>query len=247
MYNPITGQHIVVQQPKRDDLEWHCCALMYAQKSNRLKLLGFYRKSRGQLAADIQTIGTNTWRSIGEVPCHHYGYELPILLNGHCHWLDYKKAVINSFDAEEEVFQVIQTPLSFKNYAWHNLGSLNGCLCLSLSSFASVCDFDVWVMNKYGIEDSWTKKFVISGIQNLSAGALLEPLTCLKSGEILMLVCSTDIVFIRDEIPSKKAGIDACIFILILVYKVLLPSAANASSLVAPLAVTIFKLQLSND
>lgn len=187
MYNPITGQHIIVEQPKRDDLKWHCCALMYAQKTNQLKLLGFYRKIRGRLEADIQTIGTNTWRSIGEIPCCHYGYELPVLLNGHCHWLDYKSAVINSFDAEEEVFRVIQTPSCFKNYARFNLGSLNGCLCLSLSTICSVYDFDVWVMNEYGIGDSWTKQIVVSNIQNLRAGAMLEPLTCLKSGEILML------------------------------------------------------------
>lgn len=187
MYNPISGQHIVVEQPKRDGLEWHCCALMFAQKTNQLKLLGFYRKTRGPLEADIQTIGTNTWRSIGELPCHHYGYELPILLNGYCHWLDYKNAVINCFDAEEEVFGVIQTPSCFKNYAWFNLGSLDGCLCLSLSTLGSLYDFDVWVMNEYGIGDSWTKKIVVSNIQNLRAGAMLEPLTSLKSGEILML------------------------------------------------------------
>ncbi|XP_074363875.1 F-box/kelch-repeat protein At3g06240-like [Apium graveolens] len=187
MYNPITGQHIVVEQPKRDDLEWQCCALMYAQRTNQLKLLGFYRKNKGRLEADIQTIGTDTWRSLGEIPCHHYGYELPVFLNGHCHWLDYRNAVINCFDAEEEVFRVIQTPPCFKKYAWFNLGSLDGCLCLSLSTLGSVSDFDVWVMNEYGIADSWTKKFVVSNIQNMRAGAMLEPLTCLRNGEILML------------------------------------------------------------
>ncbi|KAK1352959.1 hypothetical protein POM88_052797 [Heracleum sosnowskyi] len=161
MYNPITGQHIVVQKPTGDHAGWGniSCALVLAQKTNQLK---FLELCDGK--ANIQTIGTNAWRSLGEV---HRCDGLPIVLNGRCHWLNNKARDIISFDAEEEVFQVIHTLSCFRDYKWCNLGLLDGCLCVSLISSNYVSE--IWVMNEYGIRDSWTKKF-----------GLLEPLACLK-------------------------------------------------------------------
>ncbi|KAK1367625.1 hypothetical protein POM88_033719 [Heracleum sosnowskyi] len=195
IYNPITGQHIVVEKVKRADIEWSSCALIFAEKTNQLKLLGFYsRKGSRRLEADVQTIGSNAWRSIGATPCDREGCELPVLLNGHCHWLDCDKAVVNCFDSEKEVFQVIQTPPGFMHYMsnnninFSNIGSVNGCLCLSVGSMGNEHNsFELWVMNKYGNQDSWIKKYVLYDLRIFYPGALLEPLTCLENGEILML------------------------------------------------------------
>lgn len=154
---------------------------MLAQKTNQLKLLGFYCKILGgPVEAYVQTIGTNTWRSIGELPCCS-GTNQPVFLNGLCHCLNQYYAVIYSFDPEEEIFHVIQAPSCFKKYNRSYLGSLDGCLCLSLTTRNGDCE--IWVMSRYGVQDSWTKKIVFSKI-----GAL-EPLACLKNGEILMVNC----------------------------------------------------------
>ncbi|KAK1352942.1 hypothetical protein POM88_052780 [Heracleum sosnowskyi] len=182
--NPITGQHIVVPKPIRYDVVWRNCALIFVRKTNQLKLLEFYDDKRGRVEAYMQTIGTRTWRSIDKVPCQYYGRVLPVLLNGQYHWLDCKEMIINSLDAEEEVFRVIHTPPSFKNCVESNLGLLDGCLCLSLTK-REYCErsTEVWVMNIYGITDSWIKNFVVT-IPDLGL------LTCLKNGEFLMLVQS---------------------------------------------------------
>ncbi|KAK1352929.1 hypothetical protein POM88_052782 [Heracleum sosnowskyi] len=87
--------------------------------------------------------------------------------------------VINSLDAEEEVFRVIHTPPSFENRVLSNLGLLDGCLSLSKLKYREFFS-EVWVMNIYSIQDSWIKCFVVSV-------PFLEPSTCLKNGEILML------------------------------------------------------------
>ncbi|KAK1352953.1 hypothetical protein POM88_052791 [Heracleum sosnowskyi] len=183
VYNPITGQHIVVPKPIRYDVEWRNCALIFVQKTNQLKLLEFYVDKRGRIEAYMQTIGSRTWRSIDKVPCQFYGRVLPVLLNGQYHWLNCNKMIINSLDAEEEVFREIYTPPSFKNCEEAYLGLIDGCLCLSLSKFKQrycECSTEVWVMNRYGITDSWIKIFVITIPQ-------LGLLTCLKNGEFLML------------------------------------------------------------
>ncbi|KAK1352960.1 hypothetical protein POM88_052798 [Heracleum sosnowskyi] len=191
LYNAITGQHIVVQL-NVDHERWQNCALILAQKTNQLKLLIFHRKRTTFAEAAIQTIGTNLWRSIGEVyDCKG----MPIFLNGRCHWLNDRSKVIISFDAEEEAFQVIHMPVCSQNYKSFNLGSLEGCLCLILITSSNA--LECWVMNKYCIRDSWTKICVFS----VSTGPVsynwkqdstkfLEPLTYLK-GELLMLVGRT--------------------------------------------------------
>ncbi|XP_074334051.1 F-box protein At3g07870-like [Apium graveolens] len=177
LYNPVTGQHIVVPKPNKCYVVWRNCALIFVRKTNQLKLLEIYDDQRGRAGANMQTIGTKTWRKIEKVPYQDYGRVHPVLLNGQYHWLDCKEILINSLDAEEEVFRVIHTPPSFKNCEVSNLGVLDGCLCLAkLENRES----EIWVMNVYGIQDSWTKLFVVSVPS-------LGPFTRLKNGEFLML------------------------------------------------------------
>ncbi|KAK1374277.1 hypothetical protein POM88_030470 [Heracleum sosnowskyi] len=154
-------KHIVAEpRPERPTVR-ESCALLLAQNTLELKLLRFYYRGYwGPGQADIQTIGTNTWRSIGEIPdCSVQ----PVIVNGRCHWLNYRtQGLITSFDPEEEVFLVIKTPPSGVNNIKSNLGVLEGCLCLGLKTQS--WEWDIWVMNTYGIQDSWTKKFVVSSI-----------------------------------------------------------------------------------
>lgn len=79
IYNPITGQYIVVQKAMiDDDVDWETGALILAQKSNQLKFV-FHSKRMalcGPVEAYIQTIGTNTWKNLGELP-HYSGQGHP--------------------------------------------------------------------------------------------------------------------------------------------------------------------------
>ncbi|KAK1352980.1 hypothetical protein POM88_052818 [Heracleum sosnowskyi] len=181
MYNPVTGQHIVVPQPKRNrrrrGKQWHGHALILAQKTNQLKLLEFCNINGERQVAHIQAIGTNEWRSIGEVPCQRRGFHQPVLLNGQCHWFDIDKCVINCFNVEEEVFEAVYETPYFEYSLYPEFGLLHGCLCLTTHSHQT----EVWVMKEYGIRDSWTRTFVFDDIP------FVKSLTCLENGEILML------------------------------------------------------------
>lgn len=177
MYNPITGQHIVVQHCNRKNKHWIGSALVFSTKTNQLKLLEFCCIDQERQEAYIQTIGTNTWRSIGEVPCQYYGFDQPVLLNGQYHWFDVNKSVINSFNVEEEVFEVIHETPCFKYNLHPELGLLYGCLCLTTYSHQT----EVWVMEGYGIRDSWTK---FSGFTDVP---FVKSPTCLKNGEVMVL------------------------------------------------------------
>lgn len=127
MYNFLSGQHIVVEQPERPMVR-ESCALLLAQTTRKLKLLRFYyRKFWEPGQADIQTIGTNTWsrRSIRDIP---YCSMQPVILNGRCHCLNYTtQGLITSFDTKEEVFLDIKTPPCGVNDVDSNLGVLDGC------------------------------------------------------------------------------------------------------------------------
>lgn len=65
-------------------------------------------------------------------------------------------------------------------------GVLRGCL--SISHFGECDHVDIWVMNEYGIKESWTKDFVIENLlferHHLDRYVLV---TILDSGELLML------------------------------------------------------------
>jgi hypothetical protein len=68
-----------------------------------------------------------------------------------------------------------------------HLGVLLGCL--------SICDFtdsycvEIWVMNEYGIKESWTRNFVIENLsfKRWHGADNYDPIMILDSGEILML------------------------------------------------------------
>ncbi|KAK1372476.1 hypothetical protein POM88_028669 [Heracleum sosnowskyi] len=81
--NPITRQHILVQQ---DNKNWHWtgCALLLAHKTSQLKLLKF----TGIREARIQTIGTGLWRTVTKdsSTSHVQFTGFPIFLNGIYHW-----------------------------------------------------------------------------------------------------------------------------------------------------------------
>ncbi|KAK1352939.1 hypothetical protein POM88_052777 [Heracleum sosnowskyi] len=124
-------------------------------------MLGLYYNEREyQVEGEVQIIGTNTWRSIEKVPpCAG----CPISFKGRCHWLHRSEALINTFDADKEVFKVIQMSRGLKKLLWAALGLLDGNLCLTTGND----EWAVWVMNKYGIQDSWTKTFVVLSVRNM--------------------------------------------------------------------------------
>ncbi|KAJ9553810.1 hypothetical protein OSB04_017855 [Centaurea solstitialis] len=73
----------------------------------------------------------------------------------------YKQQMIVSFDLAVESFGEIGLPDSINdNSNGNGLGAYGGKLCVT--SFNGYDDYEVWVMNEYGVADAWVKLYVFS-------------------------------------------------------------------------------------
>lgn len=181
----------MIHQTNRDPLIPSGSALGLS-KQFQLKLLRFLCKpgNFGKGEVDIQTIGTNLWRNLGESPRYLEKYRSAPFVNGVYHWINLRDLLIHSFDFEQEIFQPVPTPLFIETCNNDvELGSLEGCLSIcNKRNHPAPKDIELWVMNEYGIQESWTKKFVIREHINIFLPPyFLEPLRYLKNGEVLML------------------------------------------------------------
>ncbi|XP_040361697.1 F-box/kelch-repeat protein At3g06240-like [Rosa chinensis] len=83
-------------------------------------------------------------------------------LNGAFHWLledmgDEDPPFIAAFDLADGKFSNLPLPESFDgDYKYFTTGILGGCLCL-LESYPFGFEFSCWVMEKYGVKESWTR------------------------------------------------------------------------------------------
>ncbi|KAG5564500.1 hypothetical protein RHGRI_000621 [Rhododendron griersonianum] len=179
--------------------------------------------------AEIHTLGTRSWKRIGCAPCLSLGYNLgfPTYLSGSLHWLlidinisDY----IISFNFDMERFKSVPQPplltsffdrepplnvgeMSLDMLRSMSLGTLRGRLCLCDCSYYGF--IDLWVMEKYGVQESWKKAFCI-GTQTDDARwlcGLYEPMSYLRSGAILFFHRLSKTVFhfdVKEQFSSPK-------------------------------------------
>lgn len=196
IFNPITSQHIVVQQNSKNKC-WKKCALVLAHKTNQLKLL----KSilvHGIAFINIQTIGTSSRRTADCSLFHNVvNFGFPCFLNGiyYWGWSCSNNGGLVCFDPDDEAFHHIPTPQSpyIENYHHAYLGLLDGylCICRNTSS-VTVNDYEFWVMNENGVRESWSKKLVIP--KDWKQITLSEPIRFWKYGEIVVLCDNYDVI-----------------------------------------------------
>ncbi|XP_042489890.1 F-box protein CPR1-like [Macadamia integrifolia] len=136
---------------------------------------------------DVHTLGTDSWRRIGEIPFDIRDWLSGIFVNGALHWIAIRSSrpdTIVSFDVGNEVFREIPQPY-FGDHSFHSkLGVLGGFLCM-------ICTFydnhvKIWVMKDYGVRESWIKHFSIHQPMVVGHFKHLKPLGFTKSGEILL-------------------------------------------------------------
>ncbi|KAJ9552247.1 hypothetical protein OSB04_016292 [Centaurea solstitialis] len=134
--------------------------------------------------AEVYTLGTRQWRSVGRVP-YWLQSEVAAVLNDHCHWIVFYYedafARICSFDLNKETFQLFPSPpIQEIGNCYQSLAVLKGCLCVSDGDDSQ---FTIWVMKEYGIEKSWYKEVVITR-ETLNSTYLCEGL---KDGTIFFM------------------------------------------------------------
>ncbi|XP_058188513.1 F-box protein At3g07870-like isoform X1 [Rhododendron vialii] len=157
--------------------------------------------SGGKTKAEIYTLGTESWRKIGDAPLPMSEGSFDSFLNGILHWItDGFTAfnLISSFDFEMEQFGSVPGPTHFdrecvNKISWINVGVLGEFL--SLCYVIGDGQFDVWVMKDYGVKESWTREFVIDiNFYCALEHYLHQPIAFLRNGDLLFIWNSRSLV-----------------------------------------------------
>lgn len=200
--------------------------LAYHSKNNDFKILKIafhptlvYNK-RPLFEAKVYTLSTDLWRrvefSVESVPNFRYIHEIqhePFLFcNGALHFMTYPRVKNNtnnfilSFDINDEIFREIRLPENIGGIQDFQLAVFKGSLALIASGIARFEDFRatytcvVWVMRRYGVVESWTKKTIAVK----PGGPLQKFLGCTDSGQLLFFHMSGRIVSYDPESGSRN-------------------------------------------
>jgi F-box interacting protein len=138
----------------------------------------------------VYTLGTNFWKSIQECPFGVvYTYSYGKFVSGTINWLTcidkYRQSArfIVSFDLEKESCRKVLPPddegVDVSNLI---LGVVQDFLCI-------ISGNDVWVMKEYGIQESWTKLFTLSNMQDPSKSYMLFKVLHTFEDDKVLLQC----------------------------------------------------------
>ncbi|RHN51393.1 putative F-box domain-containing protein [Medicago truncatula] len=166
-------------------------------KTNEYKVIHIWRRSvihvnssdfEHVFLVEIHTLGTPTWRNINVDPQISFSCLMnPTCVNGALHWFTFegREMSILCFCFESEKLHSFPSPPvvigshlqdQIDKYGYLSgiihisMGELKGFLYISDSNFFEYVT--MWVMNEYGIGESWTKVYHIDTCTNLYRGVM---------------------------------------------------------------------------
>lgn len=136
----------------------------------------------------VYSVLENSWRNLGSVSLPYYLHDgVTVCVNGYIHWTieptrrcDEFPSFIATFDMYTDVLGEIKLPKCIPP-KFKTLSLSNGQLSLIVESSQQV--FEVWVMNNYGIPDSWTKNYVVRARQK-KRSMIFSPVGLIGEGMI---------------------------------------------------------------
>ncbi|KAL6500890.1 hypothetical protein OROHE_025087 [Orobanche hederae] len=182
---------------------------------------------------EFYSLRSNSWRKIETFPAKPtFTQERCEFVDGTFHWLSAisnTQTTIVSFKLSTEEYGVVAQPklsraINFSKEDGMEVVVVRGKLCVCVN-YCRKYRFVLWVMNEYGVESSWHKKFVIRYGSSLpyfpskaSAESLftLRPLYFYDNGDILIKVstdtCHLEIFMYKNEavIPIRIASCGNC-------------------------------------
>ncbi|XP_026444005.1 F-box protein CPR1-like [Papaver somniferum] len=167
---------------------------------------------RSQSVFEIYSLRSNSWKGLKTTPYYFPGELKPgVMVNGFMHWWAINRIAgyeaIIYFDLSDEIFKevaVLEGPMlhdgevADSEYENNNVGVLGGCLCVLHKTFDRV---DVWVMQEYGVKESWTKRFTTTE-DSIIETSTLRVISDFQDGSILF---STDDSLVYYD-PNRKRG-----------------------------------------
>lgn len=144
------------------------------------------RRGRDLIPPEVElySLNSRSWRSFntGAPPYGIFGYTwLQAFVNGAVHWVGYDPCVVKgndscglivAFDLRDEVFREVMLPSCLEQCAWDvHITVFWGKLAVLHYDYGAHKNFcTVWVMEEYGLADSWTKLYTVDlrgGLRNL--------------------------------------------------------------------------------
>lgn len=200
--NPVTREYTLLPEHKSIRKPLHAVSYGFGLDAarNQYKVVRFYQggypsnQTLYKFDCEVYTLGTGTWRSLGQVPFGLGGCQNGVFLNGNLHWLAHDQHHIVSdmvctFDLEKETSELTASvPLVHENedFIFRSLGVLGGCLCICDNTSES--ELVIWVRQDYGRKTCWIKEIVIGNDFKRQLHKSVQVLTVLKDGSILMVV-----------------------------------------------------------
>ncbi|KAM0901632.1 hypothetical protein ACQ4PT_019856 [Festuca glaucescens] len=149
---------------------------------------------------------TGRWRPIQEKPSAWVRYDEPsVFAQGHVYWLAHRKVNISanrpvemaivSFSLADHTFGTVAPPLGLesKSLSKHNLGELDGHLCLFNHNVSQLSCYDIWLLHEHGA-NVWNLRCRIDmskvspDITDRFVRCRLYPLAIINSGNRILLV-----------------------------------------------------------
>ncbi|KAJ9553818.1 hypothetical protein OSB04_017863 [Centaurea solstitialis] len=146
----------------------------YDPKTDDYKLVKLMSRFEECLQVEVYSLRKDSWGLIAQrFPSH-----VTAIINedmvfvdgcdGRLHWLCFickgsMLQTIVAFDLGMKTFSELSLPQSER--CWHRLGVVAGKLCLLARTKNLECE--VWVMNEYGVAESWVKHNLLSGLSGV--------------------------------------------------------------------------------
>ncbi|KAK9151427.1 hypothetical protein Syun_009736 [Stephania yunnanensis] len=153
----------------------------------------------------VHAVGSDSWRTVSQVPPRIFkGDSVQAIVNGAFHWQGTRGGVgddcyslkIISFSIVDEVFDEMPYPESYdRDCKIDALGVMGEKLCLMRSSSSDHGNIEIWVMEEYGVVNSWNRKIAIR--DSIMADSVIQskPLRILPNALFLALCGGEKIVF----------------------------------------------------
>ncbi|KAJ4840656.1 hypothetical protein Tsubulata_023631 [Turnera subulata] len=181
-------------RPQKTYTDWlttkRDCAFGFSPETNDYKIIRLTPRNVEYESAlcEIYTLGTDSWRTIEDVPCRLYN---TVTCNGSFHWLPSNWVATGlpecvwAFRIGSEQLEPISLP-DFNVEEDHSfyLTMIDNCLALSIGHNDGLY---VWMMKSYGDGNSWTKCWSV-GIPHINFfGSWFLTTELAEDGELLMI------------------------------------------------------------
>ncbi|KAM7523286.1 hypothetical protein LguiA_013188 [Lonicera macranthoides] len=183
-----------------------------------VRMVQFYGKGEESFRSEVSvySLKSDSWRKISDFP-YYLSYERVsgVLANGALHWVVNRKRrwgdfssgdLIAAFDLRTEEYRLVPQPEYSTKDFYMNVDVLEGCLCVLFKNYSSV--FEMWVMEDYGVEKSWTKliSFVDPHVHWFSH--IVLPVAYSKSREQVLLLQDYRCFVWYDLTTKRKVKVD---------------------------------------